>query len=1054
MAYTTYIRFEHHDFNGDLSRFDIMERDFAGEYITRTLEGNEPLIVTYGNKSGEGLPIVYGSEAVLKFFADADMEFLSLFTSDSKKYRIDHYFNESLMGSWFLEPEKWSEPLTAPPYIVEATATDGLGSLKDLNFTDENGDAYTGRKTFLEIIKLILDKTGLTLAINTSVAWKETTQTAGTDPLAIHTIDCKIFAELNCYEIIEQLLTGCRLFQRLGQWWIISNDQFENDTINYFHYAWPSVTTHTTATANLKASGYWIQDEPQLEMLAAIKQLTVIQDYGYNANVLENGSFDTFNEELARFEGWVNNGVTPQQRQLNDSGDKYIYIPGKQYPDTFANQGYGLITDSISKTKQVSQTDSVINFSLSYAEMGSAYSSLMFIGIRFNSAFGDYYLRRKPYMATREDQGFEWINYTWLPNQGDDYITLKSHAVYISSAPHTGEYGNTYDNVTAYSSADIADHFETFKASIPGFPSTGELQIILYVPYTNRPQIAGSCFTGVKVEILDETAENYPTQSAIRATNDLNNNQVPDDITLLIGDYPDVVNSDIIYNGGIARADLSHTTGWTINGHTYYYTFAEFIARLQAASQAIPRQNYQIRLTDIIPGLNMVIDDINTTGRRLVENGISYDNRMQAIEGQYTEVLTINLEQPTVEVNTTFDTPQSSSSGSSSSSSGTATPVNIDERVSIMNDLGMKTSPPSFMDDTYFEAIQNEDTGQSLIRPKQAHPPVTVAENSAAFGSIGEDQVLTITPINIASGITYFLHEEIDTPTGYESALTIPAEDAQDADSITVNASEGEKLIDTYITAVGDPNTTVIPSGAWKFTTYTHVGTVIGVTEIVIRVYKRTIADVETELFNTSFVIDSTTVKQYDKLSVQQEINLALTDRLVFKYYAKTTSVPDRTVTLYYEGTDHYSHIDTPIKALAMHNPVTIASESQSRASINENQELTINPQGIPYDLDFEFADFVLGTAKTYTLDLKAKRPYTIEGIVLETDTGTFTGIAVKIGSTDVTSLSNLTASTIAETASTGAKTVALGDRVSFVLPTGYTGTPTTVRGKLLRQLI
>lgn len=218
-------------------------------------------------------------------------------------------------------------------------------------------------------------------------------------------------------------------------------------------------------------------------------------------------------------------------------------------------------------------------------------------------------------------------------------------------------------------------------------------------------------------------------------------------------------------------------------------------------------------------------------------------------------------------------------------------------------------------------------------------------ENSAAFGSIDENQVLTITPINIASGITYFLHEEIDTPTGYESALTIPAEDAQDTDVITVNASEGEKLIDTYITLAGDPNTTVIPSGAWKFTTYTNVGTVIGVTEVVIRVYKRTIADVETELFNTSFVIDSTTVKQYDKLSVQQEINLAVTDRLVFKYYAKTTSVPNRTVTLYYEGTDHYSHIDTPIKALAMHNPVTIAAGSESRASINENQELTINAQ-------------------------------------------------------------------------------------------------------------
>jgi len=122
-------------------------------------------------------------------------------------------------------------------------------------------------------------------------------------------------------------------------------------------------------------------------------------------------------------------------------------------------------------------------------------------------------------------------------------------------------------------------------------------------------------------------------------------------------------------------------------------------------------------------------------------------------------------------------------------------------------------------------------------------------------------------------------------------------------------------------------------------------------------------------------------------------------------------------------------------------------------AKVQALPETFLAASDIPYDIDFEFTDFVLGTAKTYTLDLKAKKAYTIEGIVLETDTGTFTGISVKIGSTAVTSLSSLTATTLAETASTGAKTVALGDRVTINLSTGYTGTPTTIRGKLLRQL-
>jgi hypothetical protein len=109
---------------------------------------------------------------------------------------------------------------------------------------------------------------------------------------------------------------------------------------------------------------------------------------------------------------------------------------------------------------------------------------------------------------------------------------------------------------------------------------------------------------------------------------------------------------------------------------------------------------------------------------------------------------------------------------------------------------------------------------------------------------------------------------------------------------------------------------------------------------------------------------------------------------------------------------------------------------------------------GIPYDLDFEFADIVAGTAKTYTLDIKAKKAYTIDSICLETDIGTLTGIAVKIGATNVTSLSSLTADTaVDETASTGANTVAIGDRVTISSSTGFTGTPTILRGKLIRTL-
>ena len=107
----------------------------------------------------------------------------------------------------------------------------------------------------------------------------------------------------------------------------------------------------------------------------------------------------------------------------------------------------------------------------------------------------------------------------------------------------------------------------------------------------------------------------------------------------------------------------------------------------------------------------------------------------------------------------------------------------------------------------------------------------------------------------------------------------------------------------------------------------------------------------------------------------------------------------------------------------------------------------------IPYDIDFEFVDFTAGTAKTYTLDLKAQKAYTIAGVVLETDTGTLT-INVKIGTTAVTGLDTLSATnTLTETTATANNSVAVGNRVYFEITSTYTGSPKVIRGKLLRTL-
>jgi len=959
MAYGLRLRIEYKDINEVLTRINIYQDGYPGTADVRYAHSS--FKAEWGDQGSEGMPLVYGSSCTLYFDAEIDYEFLYIFAADARKHLVAIEKASSLLWTGYIEPNAWSEPLTATPYPVECTAYDMLGFLNKISFTDDLGVAYDGKKTWFDILKICLLKTGLDLTINTAIDWKELDKTEGTDLLKVHQANCDAFVGLSCYEVIEQLLHECRIMQRSGQWWIISNSNWVNETFPYFTTT-PAGST-SSGTLNPTASGFWVEGEMTMEMLPAIKQLVVVQDYGYKENLAKNGSFADYNDELTRFEGWINNGVTPQQRALNDDGEKYVYIPGIDYPDTFGNQGYGLITDSIEKQLQVSATTSMFSLSLKYAEMGalgSKISSLMFISVKLIGTSETYYLRRSPWV--RQEQEFEWVTAgDWHYGElGDDRITLKStlkqsndpkYYVWLDGYMHEGEdlpklYYNTFENVTAYPADKIADHFESFKASVMGIPVSGTLELFLYVPYTNRPQIGGSCFTGIKIEILDEAAEKYPSTKSFKVINSLRNNYVPEDITTLIGDYPDMPNSDLIYSGGISRLDNSHTEGWALQGDTTYYTHSELIARLMASAQRMPRQSYQARLADMIPRMNLVIEDENNPGIRLIENGITYDDRYQAIDGRYTEILTIDFSEQTLETAITFDTPTNLTTGSSS-----AAPVNVEERVTIIDEKSATVSNPGYLDADYFESVTSEEDGLTRIR--------TI---------VGIGAVQTVHGFTVGTAIkhdgTNWVKSQADTAAHAGVAGIV----CTILDENNFRYLNGGLLRGFYT------------EGARHFLSWTTAGELVEIT------------------YPETWAIG--VYRQYIGMGVPGGLMIEIDD-----------------------GAE------------------VVASGLQKA--------------DIPYDIDFGFADFTLGTAKTYVVDLKAKKAYTIQGIVLRCDTGTITGFSVKINGTPVTSLSSVTINnTITEITATGANTVALGDLVTLEFPTGYTGTPTIFDGKLLRQLI
>jgi hypothetical protein len=161
----------------------------------------------------------------------------------------------------------------------------------------------------------------------------------------------------------------------------------------------------------------------------------------------------------------------------------------------------------------------------------------------------------------------------------------------------------------------------------------------------------------------------------------------------------------------------------------------------------------------------------------------------------------------------------------------------------------------------------------------------------------------------------WYLHEETDPDiVGYEVLRRTPGDDPENIENTVLDPHDTEILVEPYITEnAGGMGVEIIEAGKWEFHTYARVDNTAGVTTIVIRVYKRDQSGTETELFNVETAeLDNTSVEEVTVESIQSAFLLDATDRLVVKYYGKTTSVADVTLYFYYEGTENYTHFHIP----------------------------------------------------------------------------------------------------------------------------------------------
>jgi len=229
--------------------------------------------------------------------------------------------------SGMIAADAYEEPYMPAPYDVSFVFYDGLGKLKEIDLLNPQGDSFTGIKSQIQVLAIILAKTGLRLPINVAIDLFESKMNVieGFTPLeqAFVNMDAFLKADgqpMDCYAALEMLLTPycAQVFQRDNEWWIVEVDINRTDAVNrsYDYYQFneygkkdstrrtvTQLIEHTAADASTRIR--FVNASQHMTVKPAYKQITIEQTTGVQITLNRNSKFADSGEEPQEFAYWT-----------------------------------------------------------------------------------------------------------------------------------------------------------------------------------------------------------------------------------------------------------------------------------------------------------------------------------------------------------------------------------------------------------------------------------------------------------------------------------------------------------------------------------------------------------------------------------------------------------------------------------------------------------------------------------------------------------------------------------------------------------------------------
>lgn len=274
------------------------------------------------------LETIRGTGINLALEANSALTFDEFLLADEFTYKTELIKSSQIIFNGYIKPDGVQQSFVNDEWLVNIESVDGLGLLKDLSFVQTNGLPFLGRLSMYEVIKGCLDRTRLSMTINTSVDISYLGYD-GTNILKDTYVNSERFIKSatdtviqDCNAVLNSVLNlfSAVITQENGQWWIYRPNDLQVNTLTKFinNDTDAIIQSNLSAVLGSQINNFYPHHcgaNQQIEVRGAISAYRLNYEYGFLDGFIVNS--DLKHDGNLNYEGWT----------IGDYPERIVNIP-------------------------------------------------------------------------------------------------------------------------------------------------------------------------------------------------------------------------------------------------------------------------------------------------------------------------------------------------------------------------------------------------------------------------------------------------------------------------------------------------------------------------------------------------------------------------------------------------------------------------------------------------------------------------------------------------------------------------------------------------------